>query len=219
MTLDSRIRGLLDMAPSGLTDGQLLWRLKSGGVRHDASDLLAALNRLSQSGLVRAERGRWHAARSGQPDRTTAKGAASSNPPGGLGQSGDRLHAAPARVGSIDLPPATSLSDLDQAAGAAPDAAALLRYYAATQRRDPRGSVEAFPDEHGVKWHLFDARGARWEGQEVAIAVGLLQPGFRQALAEAGPTGAAAVGWPMCVVRDPTGLMCLLTCSPETSAV
>lgn len=93
--------------------------------------------------------------------------------------------------------------------GAAPDPAALLAYFAATQRRDPRGSVEAFPDGHGVKWHLFDCRGRWWEGNEVSIRTALLAPPFLQALAESGQSGAAAVGWPVSVFRDATGTVCL----------
>ncbi|MFN3280049.1 MAG: AAA domain-containing protein [Tabrizicola sp.] len=92
---------------------------------------------------------------------------------------------------------------------AAPDPAALLRYYAATQRRDPRGSVEVFPDQHGTKWHLFDAHGPWWDGRTASIPAGLLEPGFRQALGEAGGKGSAAAGWPIGVFRDAEGTRCL----------
>ncbi|MDP2084670.1 MAG: hypothetical protein Q8K20_05690 [Gemmobacter sp.] len=104
--------------------------------------------------------------------------------------------------------PESNGTDVDNS-GEAPDPRALLRYYAATQRRDLRGSVEAFPDQHGTKWHLFNAHGPWWDGRDTSIPASLLEPGFRQALAEAGGKGAAAAGWPIEVFKDATGTLCL----------
>ncbi|WP_439573835.1 AAA domain-containing protein [Phreatobacter sp.] len=84
-----------------------------------------------------------------------------------------------------------------------------MRYYAATQRRDPRGAVEAFPDGHGLKWHLFDCRGRWWDGAEIAVSSALLEGGFLQAVAESGSEGSAAVGWPIGVFRGSAGVECI----------
>jgi very-short-patch-repair endonuclease len=202
--LERRIIGLIDLSPGGVTNGQLLWRLNAGGTRYDASELMAALERLARAGEIRLEGMRWRGARNlpaaGQTPRrgdTTA------------GTDGDRLKAAPATVSAALVEDTPLLTTDDDGATAAPNPNALLRYFAATQRRDPRGSVEAFPDDHGVKWHLFDCRGRWWEGGEVSIRAGLLQPGFRQALAEAGARGSAAVGWPVSVFRASTGTTCI----------
>lgn len=205
MTLDARIRGLLELAPSGLTDSQLLWRLRAGGVRHDASELLATLERLAQSGQVRTAGGRWHVARALSAD--PGPGARAGQPAAQTDPLGDRLRAAPASLDAA-VPPQTEGSAGAEGDGVA-DPAALLRYYAATQRRDPRGSVEVFPDQHGTKWHLFDARGPWWGGRAATIPASLLEPGFRQALAEAGGRGSAAAGWPVGVFRGSTGTLCL----------
>lgn len=207
MMLDRRILGLLELAPLGLTDSQLLWKLRAGGIRHDASDLLEALQRLTQSGAVRVQGGRWQANRQ-TPSETSGRGH------GGRGTAPDApfdaLRAAPASLAASAPAPDTARTGADEAvAASSPDPAALLRYYAATQRRDPRGSVDAFPDEHGTKWHLFDARGSWWDGREASIPAGLIEPGFRQALAEGGMKGTAAAGWPVGVFRDATGTACL----------
>lgn len=211
MSIDSRIRSLIELAPLGLTNGQLLWKLKADGVRHDASELLAGLDRLAQSGQVRIHDGRWMAMRT-QVATGPKVGEAVARPQklGVEGQLQGVLRAAPAQLAANA--PSSQLDTLtasETGVSSTPDAAALLRYYAATQRRDPRGSVEAFPDHHGSKWHLFDTLGPWWDGREAVIPSGLLQPGFLQALAETGVKGSAAAGWPIGVFRDATGMVCL----------
>lgn len=215
MSIESRIRSLIELAPLGLTNGQLLWKLKADGVRHDASEMLTALDRLAQSGAVRAHGGRWMARRldiavGAHSDETSPRAERA----GDEGRSAEVLRAAPAQLAAaapsagLDAPTARETGELG-GVSATPDPAALLRYYAATQRRDPRGSVEAFPDQHGSKWHLFDTHGPWWDGREAVIPSGLLQPGFLQALAETGVKGSAAAGWPIGVFRDTTGTVCL----------
>ena len=204
MTLDARISALLELAPAGLTDGQLLWRLKIGGARHDGSELMAALDRLAQSGQTRAERGRWYRSRlphSARGSEVVRRPKSENEPPGNV------LRAAPASSYASAAPESTETSGGKD--GAAADPATLLRYYAASQRRDPRGSVETFPDQHGTKWHLFDAHGPWWDGRTAAIPARLLEPGFRQTLAEIGNKGTAAAGWPIGVFRDENGTVCL----------
>lgn len=204
--LDRQVIGLIELSAAGVTNGQLLWRLNSGGTRYDASDLLAALDRLAQAGEIRISGTRWHAA-SNRPAPEQASGLGGHS--AGASPDGDSLKAAPATVaaglGDETAPAGTGTSGATDL----PEPAALMRYFAATQRRDPRGSVEAYPDDHGVKWHLFDCRGRWWAGSEISIRAGLLQPAFLQALAESGGSGSAAVGWPMATFRDATGTVCL----------
>lgn len=201
--LDSRILGLIDLSAGGVTNGQLLWRLTSGGTRYDASELLDALGRLARSGEIQSDGKRWRSVRSVHAEKADVKSAGSSSVIGNQ----YALSAAPATLGRTSFEPATQADNSGQDEILHP--ARLLQYYAATQRRDPRGSVEAFPDGHGVKWHLFDCRGRWWDGAEVVIRSVSLCPGFLQAVAEAGESGAAAVGWPVAVFRDPTGTVCV----------
>jgi len=201
--LDRKILGLIELSAAGITNGQLLWRLNAGGIRYDASELLVALDNLAQAGSVRCDGTRWWPAR--QPGLSTP-----GTPPNGPTsvQLSDVLKAAPASLGvTRSEPPSATLNEQD--APAPPDASKLLRYYAATQRRDPRGAVEAFPDGHGVKWHLFDCRGRWWDGPEVSISSAVLEGGFLQALAESGSEGTAAVGWPVGVFRGSAGVECI----------
>lgn len=216
MSIDSRIRGLIELAPLGLTNGQLLWKLKADGVRHDASEILAALDRLAKSGVISAKNDRWLATMQPEPRRSSPAGRGA-RPSSDLGNGAidDVLRSAPASLAATAPSgnPATLVVAGNREAGAdartQPDAAALLLYYAATQRRDPRGSVETFPDQHGSKWHLFDAHGPWWDGREATIPVSLLQDGFLQALAETGPSGSAAAGWPISLFRETTGTTCM----------
>ncbi len=55
--LERAISGLMELFPRGSTDGQLLWRLRSSGLRNDASSVLAALTALSARGENPQDRG------------------------------------------------------------------------------------------------------------------------------------------------------------------
>ncbi|MFO1143804.1 MAG: hypothetical protein U1E59_15790 [Amaricoccus sp.] len=54
--LQVAISQLMKLFPKGTTDGQVLWRLRSSGLRSDASSLLAALTALSERGEIRRGR-------------------------------------------------------------------------------------------------------------------------------------------------------------------
>ena len=54
--IDLTIRRLLALYPRGVSDSQLLWRLKDGGVRHSAADVLNALTALVERGEVSRDR-------------------------------------------------------------------------------------------------------------------------------------------------------------------
>ncbi len=201
--LDQRILSLIELSASGITNGQLLWRLNAGGTRYDASQLLAALDNLAQAGSIRRDGVRWWPARQPSPSRQTVPAGSTASI-----ELAGALKSSPASLGATrPNPPSVSLNEQDTPV--LPDQSKLLRYYASTQRLDPRGAVEAFPDGHGVKWHLFDCRGRWWDGAEVSIRSALLGGGFLQAVAESGSEGTAAVGWPIGVFRGSSGVECI----------
>ncbi len=189
----------MELFPRGSTDGQLLWRLRSSGLRNDASSLLAALTALSDRGEIRRIGDRWFAA-----DRLPrAEGAAPAPAP---------LPAAdpredPLRAVRMSLrPPMPAAGVAEEPPGKdLPRWQPLLRYYAATQRQDPRGTVERFRDQHGVGWQLFDCVGAWWSEVRLETPADQLPPRFREALAMIGSTGVASAGWPITVMRGPEG--------------
>jgi very-short-patch-repair endonuclease len=99
--------------------------------------------------------------------------------------------------------------DLEDLSHTAAGWTSILGYYASTQRQDPRGSVERFPDQHAAGWQLIDMRGRWWAGERIVFAASQLPGGFRQSLATAGHKGSAAIGWPMTVLEQSTGVTCL----------
>lgn len=137
----STVRRLLEMYPAGASQEQLLWRLKSTGLRASAADILQALNELSGNGEIRIIPGkRWLLSRFtnmatpqgitgdfGAPEQTAGQAAI--------------LRAVRGQCSRLEVDTA---SPLPEASG--PGAVALsgvwrelMAYYAATQRSDPRG--------------------------------------------------------------------------------
>jgi hypothetical protein len=54
------LRRLLEMYPAGTSKDQILWRMKSSGLRIDAYGLLNAFNELSANGeVIVTPNGRW----------------------------------------------------------------------------------------------------------------------------------------------------------------
>jgi hypothetical protein len=87
------------------------------------------------------------------------------------------------------------------AARADRDWRSLLSYYAATQRLDPRGSVDERIDRHAGSWQLVHASGAWWEMDELRLADQDLPPDFRQALARR-QGAACSLGYPVALFED-----------------
>ncbi len=202
--LERSIPALLKLFPRGLTDDQLLWRLKQGGFRTDPSSILAALDNLGSNGQVRRERDRWIAvapastvqpAVAGSAQASAAKGATSS------------LSAVLASI--LDRPePADAITSEDQDD---PEVTwnAALSYFAATQRRDPRGTTVGFPDQHGSIWQLFHGSGRWWERAEIRIETHALPGALRETLSRIGQDGTGSIGWPMAAFRGQDGATCL----------
>lgn len=197
--LDAPILQILTMFPRGATNDQLLFRLGAGGLRSDPSAVLSALSRLSAQGAILRRGSRWVPA---PFEASTAPGSlqdAAAHPPVAQGT----LQAVPGQLGpalgeAAPLEPADVVEDW---AGWSQ----ILGYYASTQRQDPRGSVERYPDQHGSGWQLVSMRGRWWEDAPIRFDAANLPATFREALAAAGFRGSAAIGWPMTVVEAPEG--------------
>ena len=200
------ILGVLDLHPRGLNNDELLWKLRGRLQRVSAIDLLDALKELSVSGEIERRRGRWVSLRSPAPP----------NPGNGRGIAlpvGDAssLFAVFARVVPTERETPPDEDDAAEENGTAlqfewPN---LMRYFEATQRQDPRGTVERFPDEHETKWLLFTAAGRWWSDARLEIDVGSIPPDFRTTLTLGKSAGVAAIGWPMSVRAADTGLVVL----------
>ena len=147
--------------------------LSTCGIRVDASQFLQNLVSLSKSGLVIHDAGRWRLAEyivRPERDRATPM------------RKGDDevLRAVVADVRPLRL----AKSDSD---GSAPETesfewSALLRYYAATQRQDPRGQIEEFADRHERNWQLIRATGLWWLNCEMTVRADHLAATFRESL-------------------------------------
>ncbi len=95
-------------------------------------------------------------------------------------------------------PQGESLSLTEPAGGKSADAdwQALLRYYAATQRQDPRGKVDERADQHAVSWQLFRADGNWWNLGELHVPLDTLADTFCEALMRR-PESVCSVGYPV----------------------
>ena len=192
------VRSLLELHPAGLSNEQLLWRLRNAGLRFSVEDILHSLGALTESGEVTiAGPGRW---------RIAAFRGAVPRPPLGVSTKQGRttgltadlvLSAVTARIAK-PTPQAETGSPPDPTVGKTADAdwRALLRYYAATQRQDPRGRVDERADQHAVSWQLFRADGNWWSQGELHVSLDSLADTFREALMLR-PEAICSVGYPV----------------------
>jgi len=203
----STIRRLLEMYPAGASQEQLLWRLKSTGLRASAADILQALNELSGNGEVHIIAGkRWLLSRFGV-------GAASQNGTGIDGPDGqiatESLSLRAVR-GHCSRLPSDTIDALGEAS--APGTMALsglwrqlMIYYAATQRSDPRGRMLQLVSNHGTSWQMFATMGDWWNNSLIRIHLEDLPATFREALVRR-PERACAIGYPL-TLSDSSGGM------------
>ena len=111
--------------------------------------------------------------------------------------------AAPAEFQSKripDIPPAPEALSV----GHAPSA--LLRYWRAALRSDPRGAIAETSDRHGSSWHLVSGPGPIAPSEEslrkLSIRLDDLRPDFRKALlARNANEQTLALGWPIAIGR------------------
>lgn len=196
------------MYPRGVSDEQLLWRLRSSGVRVSPAELVSDLALLVDRGDIRRRGdGRWEAVRAPNRDQSRK----STVRVQGEVQSGTILdailYAAPGSVEASSFA-ASEVPAEDRAFGDSdkplPPLPQLLKYFEATQRRDPRGKIEQFADTHGRAWQLLQFSGTWWRDASLNLPMSFLPPDFREALMIRGG-GAAALGYLMSVFKTPTG--------------
>ena len=203
---DRTIRQLLSLFPKGATDDQLIWRLSASGIRLNASELLAGLGTLAQRGeIVRDSTGRWQVSRpEAKPTQATTEGKPNRN----SGAAFATLTAVEATWYPLRRSPEDVVSPGPETSGPLPDWQPLLGYYAATQRKDPRGKIEAFADRHGSVWQLFRLTGTWWSGASVRISTQLLPEAFVQALSKRN-LSSPAIGWPVSIFPSSQGQLFL----------
>ncbi len=198
------------MYPAGASQEQLLWRLKSTGLRASAADILQALNELSGNGEIRITPGnRWLLSRFN--DVSNSKGIN-----GGFGTSEQSISEAPllrAVRGQYSRMEVDVVSSLAEAS--APGALALsgiwrelMAYYAATQRSDPRGKILQLASNHGTSWQMLSTTGDWWSNALVRVPLEDLPEAFREALVKR-PERTCAIGYPLTLL-DSTGGMEIL---------
>ena len=199
MSYAETVARLLEMAPTGMTNDQLLWRLRRAGLRLTSQEIVDALSRLADSGVAHVEAGgRWRLAQFNARDR--APPSEVQDPDTGASQKilnaiGGHLYPAKAHDGDIGL-------DLDtEAPSADADWRQLLAYYASTQRLDPRGAVDEREDRHGSAWQLFAIDGRWWDRGEMRFDAERLPSTFRQALSRR-EGQACAIGYPVSLFDD-----------------
>lgn len=108
------------------------------------------------------------------------------------------LTAAPATIISRSPRPEAALSETSEGAAADANWRALLRYYAATQRQDPRGRVDERADQHATSWQMFCTTGAWWDSKDLYLPLETLPATFRVALARR-PDCVCSLGYPVAV--------------------
>ena len=191
------IRRLLEMYPAGASCDQLLYHLRTSGIRATAADILQSLNLLSGNGEIGVvAKGRWILSKFLN-----------------TGMSSPRIPKKPemqptnvlrAVSGSIQHRPSSESGMSDATAGKNSDLSwpleqhwrALFRYYAATQRADPRGKVTQFPDRHGEAWQLFLVHGCWWKDAILRFPMNDLPEPLRETLSRR-KESACAVGYPV----------------------
>jgi hypothetical protein len=201
MIYNQFIRSILELSPRGSTSNQILWRLRSAGLRPDAPEIMTALNGLVEQGEVEHRLGRWRMRRfetpSEDPTSRSTKGPIDFET---KLQAVQALVRATVSEASIEEP-----KDLGGGVIPLPDWDALLGYYAATQRQDPRGRIAEFPDRHQQGWQLFCGRGRWWSNAELRIPTSLLPTSFPEALTRR-QVQTAAIGWPISVFQSTEGI-------------
>ncbi|MBR0760753.1 AAA domain-containing protein [Bradyrhizobium japonicum] len=202
---DQTIRQLLSLFPRGATDDQLIWRLSASGIRLNASELLAGLGTLAQRGeIVRDLSGRWQVARKNVTPSGRDKPSAS------VMGSSSSLTAVDATWYPLQKSGEDFVSNTLESTGALPDWRSLLTYYAATQRKDPRGRIEAFEDRHGAIWQLLRLAGTWWRDSTIRISTERLPELLVEALSRRN-LSSPAIGWPVSVFPSSQGQLFIPT--------
>lgn len=207
----------IEAFPTGRTTAELFALLDVDFDANARVSIRAELAELGQQGIVRLGRdGKWRlTSRSSPPTPANPK---SDGPSEQVDDALDVLIAAAARfrtvVESAEEFPMEPFGD------ECPDPQALLRYYRAAVRADPRGALTQTLETYGISHVLLAGDGSPWpeddaqEGQ-VRISLESLPDRFREALKRRESNeNALAIGWPISIgvqrgvpILQPVGLI------------
>ncbi len=203
--LSETLKRVLGLSVRGRTAAELARVLDRAGVRASWTEVVQELDALHRDGMVSLDRQRRWRLRDG-----VNRGGGTAIPgPGAPPKDPDdapatRLTGVRARVRPAPDQDPEADGDL-RAQSTAPPFDKLMRYYAATQRHDPRGRIEQTIDRHGVQYQLLATAGAWWEiATTLRIAVEDLPATFREALARRAES-VVALGGPLAVFADGGG--------------
>lgn len=193
---------LIDSFPRGRTTGALLRLGDIDLSPRKRLEFLKELETLAREGLIELGKdGKWRA----KSRRLVVEPSKPFNPRSGSPVDlGDPLLASPARLSQIPAPVAGI--DLEDTVEERPDPQALIRYYRAALRSDPRGALTQSPESHSTSFQLVTGNGKWWGGEDVCGEMRLrldhLPPDFREALSRREANeNTLAVGWPIAIGR------------------
>lgn len=198
----SIVQRTVEAFPRGRTTEELVVLLGAAFDEGKRRAIVAELQVLSQSGVIRLERnGRWKPVAVPVP-----RGAQQIGPSTPVASAGGEnvLLAVP---GSIASEPTPAIGDNgEDESAAAVDPHALLRYWRSALRSDPRGAITQMPDRHGAQWVLATGTGPLTPGGDsrrtLSFQLDSLPAEFRQALLRREANEMTlAVGWPIMVGR------------------
>ncbi|NRP45932.1 ATP-dependent RecD-like DNA helicase [Aliiroseovarius sp. xm-v-225] len=195
----SALLKLIEDFPRGRSTREIMRLLDIDRSPIRRAEVQSELTELLREGLIeigkdRKWRSRSRRLTSQRPDPPT------SGPVGG--SLAEPLRAAPVRLHQARNPSISSPEEVENDTAELPDPAALLRYYKAALRSDPRGALVQSPDRHGTAFQIVSGSGKWWgEDQhtgEIRANVNSLPDSFREALTRrAAEDQALAVGWPI----------------------
>ena len=195
----SLVKRTIEAFPLGRTTEQLLALMEMDFDRDRRASVIAELSYLSERGDVRrGSDGRW---RSLKVAASNQRNSNSVNSPVLSAMDDEWLMASPATISSVYAPP----PEINEGTNLF-DPSALLRYYRAALRSDPRGALTQTEDRHGTSWQLLTGQGRLVPGDDEAILISIeldaLPASFRKALLKRDSEDQGlAVGWPIAVGR------------------
>ena len=197
----SAVLNTIEAFPKGRTTSELFALLDVDFDATKRSAIRAEMDILSQKGVIRLGRdGKWRLA-----SRLSGPGLEPRDvrqPSGSAPVDQEGLIAVPAKFGVVRSLAEESSSD--ETVGT-PDPQALLRYYRAAVRSDPRGALTQTIDTYGTAHVLLSGSGTPWPVDksnqgEIHISVEALPDQFREALKRREANeNALAIGWPVAV--------------------
>ncbi len=195
------------MHPRGLSNEQLLWRLRDSGIRVSASEILSTLTTLAERGeIVRMPDQRWRRKPSTLQTVNRSAGEPGKTDPSDQTAVSKSLFAVNAISRPINQDEAElGATPTENQQSELPEPELLLRYYAATQRKDPRGRITTFPDLHAESWQLMRMSGTWWaDNLQLEVFATDLPDTFREALSRRN-VDSAALGYPLLLSETKEG--------------